>query len=261
MQIFFTKYEGCGNDFIIIDDRKHIFPEKKEFIVKISDRHFGIGADGVLLLRDHDTLDFEMVYYNSDGSEATFCGNGGRCIVSFAKSLGIIGTETRFLAADGIHSATVSEKNQHICEVKLEMSNPVIYSQDEHSCYLNTGTWHYVEFVKKIEDVNVREDGRILRYQERFSPHGSNINFVEFSNNSIKVRTYEKGVEDETLACGTGVTASAIAVSLINGHTQFEVRTEGGLLAVQFKRDNLSFTEVYLTGPATKVFEGQLNIG
>lgn len=260
MLIPFTKYEGCGNDFIIIDDRNKIFPEKEEFIAKICDRHFGIGADGILLLRDHDTLDFEMVYYNSDGSTATFCGNGGRCLVAFAESLGIIGTDTRFIAADGIHSAVVLEKNQQYCVIKLEMSNPIIYSQDDNSCYLNTGTWHYVKFVSDVEAVNVREDGRKLRYQERFKPQGSNINFVQFSNNSIKVRTYEKGVEDETLACGTGVTASAIAVSLINGLTEFKVATRGGNLTVEFSRQGNSFTEVYLTGPATKVFEGQLNI-
>lgn len=260
MLLPFTKYEGCGNDFIIIDDRRHIFPVKQEFIANICDRHFGIGADGILLLRGHETLDFEMVYFNSDGSAATFCGNGGRCIVAFARSLELIGSQTRFMAADGIHFAEIQGEDSQKLIVKLEMSNPTIYSQDEHSCYMNTGTWHYVEFVTDVESIDVKVDGRKLRYQERFKPQGSNINFVEFSDHSIKVRTYEKGVEDETLACGTGVTASAIAVSLINGLTQFEVRTRGGILTVGFKRANLSFSEVYLTGPATNVFEGQLNI-
>ncbi len=260
MQLPFVKYEGTGNDFILIDDRTGLMLQEPSFIRRLCDRHYGIGSDGVLLLRNHEGFDFEMVFFNPDGSEATFCGNGGRCMVAFAQSLEIIGIEASFIAADGVHKAAILGENSNKTVVELGMQDAEIYEYSEERCYLNTGTYHYVEYVPDAASADVEARGRLIRYQDHFAPHGTNVNFVSFQDGRLNVRTYEKGVEAETLSCGTGVTASAIAASLKYGGTEFDVHALGGNLKVRFNRQNDRFTQIRLIGPVTRVFEGQFGI-
>ena len=260
MTIQFSKYEGAGNDFIMIDDRKLQFPANAQLISKLCDRHFGIGADGILLVQHSEGYDFGMNYFNSDGSHATFCGNGGRCITAFAHQKGIVGNTCRFLAADGIHQAQITENTANTMIVELGMLDPVLYSMDKNMYYMNTGTYHVVKFVDNPDDIDIIESGREIRYDARFEPHGTNVNFAKLLKNELYVRTYEKGVENETLSCGTGVTASAIAASLKYGGTSFYVNTAGGRLFVSFTRTDNTFKNVKLTGPAKLVFEGTIEI-
>jgi diaminopimelate epimerase len=259
MHIPFIKYQGTGNDFILVDDRSRIFPDDNVLIRHMCDRHYGIGADGLLLLRNSDSYDFEMVYFNADGSPATFCGNGGRCIVAFAQSLELIGYSTTFLAADGIHKAEILEEQGSSSEISLQMKDPEIYEIGDDFCYLNTGTFHYVKFVDDLSQVDVHEEGKLIRNFSKFAPNGTNVNFVQISEEYIKVRTFEKGVEAETLSCGTGVTASAIATSLKSGGTDFHIHTPGGNLKVTFKRNGNHFHEIALQGNVSRVFEGQFS--
>jgi diaminopimelate epimerase len=256
----FSKYEGTGNDFILIDDRKLQFPVTKELITQLCDRHYGIGADGLLLLRHSEGYDFGMTYFNADGSPATFCGNGGRCIAAFAAHSGLIRGKCRFMAADGIHEARITEENGRTLQVELSMVDAMIYNLDHELFYMNTGTYHVVKFVENPDNVDVTEEGRSLRYEARYEPHGTNVNFARLLKKELYVRTYEKGVEDETLSCGTGVTASAIAASLKYGGDSFFVNTAGGRLQVSFKRDEARFRNVRLIGPARLVFEGSIQI-
>jgi diaminopimelate epimerase len=260
MSIQFSKYEGTGNDFILIDDRKLLFPASGELISKLCDRHFGIGADGILLVQHSEGYDFGMSYFNSDGSMATFCGNGGRCITAFAHQMGITSNTCRFMAADGIHHAQITENNGTVMIVELEMQDPVIYNLDNNSCYLNTGTYHVVKFVDNPDDIDLIESGREIRFDARYEPHGTNVNFAKLLKKELYVRTYEKGVENETLSCGTGVTASAIAASLRYGGDSFYVNTAGGRLFVSFARTGDVFKQVKLTGPAKLVFSGEIEI-
>ncbi len=260
MILQFSKYEGTGNDFIMIDDRKLQFPDNEQLISKLCDRHFGIGADGILLVRHSEGYDFGMTYFNSDGSPATFCGNGARCITAFAHSKGISGNTCRFMAADGIHHASITENNGSVMIVELDMQDPEIYSLDKNICYLNTGTYHVVKFVDNPDNIDIIESGRELRYDAKFGPHGTNVNFAKLLKKELYVRTYEKGVENETLSCGTGVTASAIAASLKYGGNSFYVNTAGGRLFVSFTRKDEVFRDVKLTGPAKLVFEGTIEI-
>lgn len=260
MTLQFSKYEGTGNDFIMIDDRKLQFPASEQLIRKLCDRHFGIGADGILLVQHSEGYDFGMNYFNSDGSPATFCGNGGRCITAFAYQKGVSGDKCRFMAADGIHQARITENHGSVMIVELDMLDPLIYSIDRNICYLNTGTFHVVKFVDNPDDIDIIESGREIRYDARFEPHGTNVNFAKLLKNELYVRTYEKGVENETLSCGTGVTASAIAASLKYGGNSFYVNTAGGRLNVSFTRTDDTFKNVKLTGPAKLVFEGTIEI-
>ena len=260
MTLQFSKYEGTGNDFIVIDDRKLQFPVGEDLIIRLCDRHFGIGADGILLVQHSEGYDFGMNYFNSDGSPATFCGNGGRCITAYAHRMGITSNTSRFMAADGIHHARITENNGQVMIVELGMQDPVIYSIDNNLIYLNTGTFHTVKFVDNPDNVDILESGREIRFDARFEPHGTNVNFARLLKKELYVRTYEKGVENETLSCGTGVTASAIAASLKYGGDAFYVNTAGGRLFVSFTRVNDTFKQVKLTGPAKLVFEGTLEI-
>jgi diaminopimelate epimerase len=260
MNLQFSKYEGTGNDFIMIDNRKLQFPASEELISRLCNRHFGIGADGILLIQRSEGYDFGMNYYNSDGSHATFCGNGGRCITAFAHHIGITGSTCRFMAADGIHHAQITENTGLVMTVELSMQDPVIYSYDNNICYLNTGTFHVVKFVDNPDNIDIIEDGRQIRYDTRFEPHGTNVNFARLLKKELYVRTYEKGVEDETLSCGTGVTASAIAASIKYGGNAFYVNTAGGRLHVSFVRIDETFKQVKLSGPARLVFEGKIEI-
>jgi diaminopimelate epimerase len=257
MKHHFYKYQGAGNDFVIFDNRTNALKRLDDQLYnRICDRKFGVGADGLMLLQDHPEHDFEMVYFNADGSESTMCGNGGRCLVAFAKRLDLIGTETKFLAADGLHYAKISGETIH-----LQMIDVPSFHRQEKDYVLHTGSPHYIRFVKDADALNVYEEGREIRYSGLYREEGINVNFVEDAGDHLFVRTYERGVEDETLSCGTGVTASAIAYAIekgLYGKQEIVIRTRGGALRVTFNREEDRFTEVFLVGPAEYVFEGEI---
>ena len=254
MNLNFYKYQGTGNDFVMIDNRTKTFPKKNiKIISHLADRHFGVGADGIILIENDDQFDFKMIYFNADGSE-TFCGNGGRCAVAFAKYLKIIDTETTFIAFDGEHFAAI--KNGII---SLKMIDVDEIKVSEKSVFLYTGTQHHVELVDDLNEYPVFEKGREIR--NSYKEPGSNVNFVQQINEStFRVRTYEKGVEDETLACGTGVTAVAIAMHKTNktNSNLISLPAEGGVLEVSFTAENGVYKNVFLKGPAEFVFKGSI---
>ena len=254
MNVTFYKYQGTGNDFVMIDNRDLSFPKDNiSLINKLCDRYFGIGADGIILIENDTDSDFKMIYYNADGSES-FCGNGGRCAVAFAKFLHIIDSQTNFTAVDGGHYAEI--KNDI---VSLQMIDVDDIQVQENSVYAFTGTQHHVELVEDLANYPVFENGKKIRYS--YKDPGSNVNFVQQVNDTtFRVRTYEKGVEDETLACGTGVTAVAIAMHKI-GKTKSNLITlpvEGGNLEVTFNVEANRYTNIFLKGPATFVFKGMI---
>lgn len=252
---FFYKYQGTGNDFIIIDNREEKFPKDNiSLITKLCDRRFGIGADGLILLENDTTTDFKMIYFNADGSE-TMCGNGGRCVVAFAKKLNIIDSKTTFIAFDGKHYAEITNSI-----ISLQMIDVTEIQLDENYIFANTGTQHHVEMVDSLDNYPVFEKGKHIRYH-MYGKQGSNVNFVEqLSTNTFRVRTYEKGVENETLACGTGVTAVAIAMHATKKTTDtlISLPVEGGLLEVSFEEKNGNYTNIFLKGPAVCVFKGEI---
>jgi diaminopimelate epimerase len=254
MNLNFYKYQGTGNDFVMIDNRAKTFPKENiKIISHIADRHFGIGADGIILIENDEQFDFKMTYFNADGSE-TFCGNGGRCAVAFAKYLKIIDTETTFIAFDGEHFATI--KNGII---SLKMIDVDEIKVTEKSVFAYTGTQHHVELVKDLNEYPVFKKGRKIR--NSYKEPGSNINFVQqIDESTFRVRTYEKGVEDETLACGTGVTAVAIAMHKTNktNSNLISLPVEGGILEVSFTEENGVYKNVFLKGPAKFVFKGSI---
>ena len=258
MILNFYKYQGAGNDFIFLDNRTETFPkENTNLVMRLCDRHFGVGADGLILIENDDNSDFRMVYFNADSSQ-TMCGNGARCAVAFAKKLGIIGDTTTFVAYDGPHQASINPDNT----VSLEMVDVEKLDVHESHVFANTGTVHHVELVDDLEDYPVVTKGRKMRY-EIYGESGSNINFVEQKdNNTFRIRTYEKGVEDETLACGTGVTAAAIAMHKIGKTSDNKVNliAEGGNLQVDFKVVDGVYKNVILTGPADFVYQGSIEI-
>ena len=256
--IDFVKYQGTGNDFIIIDDRnEQIQRNQTDLIQKCCDRKFGIGADGLILLRNHPDHDFEMVYFNADGRESSMCGNGGRCIVAFAKRLGIIREKAIFIAIDGLHEARITGEN-----VELKMTDVREIEQGENFYCIHTGSPHYIKFVNNIKEIDIYSEGKNIRNSPRFKAEGINVNFVEVTKNGIEVATYERGVEDETLSCGTGVTAAALAHYLQNGYSvgfSIPIKTKGGNLEVRFQPKGEGFTDVWLCGPAVAVFEGKID--
>jgi diaminopimelate epimerase len=256
----FFKYQGTGNDFVMIDDRNNRFNVNDTGLVKhLCDRRFGIGADGLILLRLSPETDFEMVYFNSDGNLSSMCGNGGRCIARFAQELGIIKNEALFNAVDGLHTATLDDT-----EVSLKMVDVVEVIRKDDSYFLNTGSPHVVKYITSpLSQWNVFEEGRKIRYSDRFKDGGTNVNFVVFENDVLNIRTYERGVEDETLSCGTGITASALAHAvhskLSAGDHTVPLQSMGGPLRVSFHYDgHQSFTNILLIGPAEKSFEGDV---
>ena len=258
MTIPFFKYQGAGNDFIIIDNRKQDIHLSNEQVAQLCHRHYGIGADGLMLLENAEGYDFRMVYYNSDGGESTMCGNGGRCITAFAHKLSIIDNEATFVAIDGAHTATLNEDGT----ISLQMQDVLEINATGGYSILNTGSPHYVLWVNDVQLVDVYNEGKKIRNQASFQPGGINVNFVQLFDGKLWVRTYERGVEDETLSCGTGVTASAIA-STTNATGTFEipVNTPGGTLTVSFTKDSsTSAIDVMLTGPAKLVFEGNYEL-
>ena len=253
----FYKYQGTGNDFIIIDNRSLLF-DKTNFknIAKLCDRRFGIGADGLILLENHSSVDFTMVYYNADGNESSMCGNGGRCITAFAKFLGIIETKTTFEAIDGMHEAEVNDGI-----VSLKMQNVETIENYTSHVFLNTGSPHHIQLEDKLSELDVKRLGRKLRYAHPYNESGSNINFVsKISDNKIAIRTYERGVEDETLSCGTGATAAALAMHYIGATNQSDItlKTNGGELQVSFKKTDKGYEDIWLKGPAIQVFKGDI---
>ena len=262
MALSFWKYEGAGNDFIILDGRGSCCDLSQTTICALCDRHFGIGADGMMILEEDPQAQFRMRYFNADGAEATMCGNGGRCITLFAEHLGIGGRLKRFNGADGLHQAEiVSLDGQGGGIITLQMSDVEAVVHEDQYFFLNTGSPHYVEFVRDVDKVDVIGLGAEIRNSEAFSEiGGTNVNFVQIiGDGQLKVRTYERGVENETLACGTGVTASAIAAYIYrqSHRERFTIQTRGGELQVSFSTpDGLRFEEIRLTGPAKKVFSG-----
>lgn len=259
MNIHFYKYQGTGNDFIMLDARDSWFPAlSNKQIASLCDRRFGIGADGLVLIRSHSRFDFTMSYFNSDGHEGTMCGNAGRCAVAFAKKIGIIINHSKFESSDGIHEGWIQED---LVSLTMQPVKKVKFSDDHYE--LNTGSPHYVKFVKNIEKTDVKQKGAAIRYSGAFGKKGINVNFVSHFKDGIFVRTYERGVEDETLSCGTGMVASAICAATRSktDKKSFAVYTQGGKLRIYFHRSgNQHFEDIILEGPANFVFEGNIKI-
>ena len=260
MQIEFYKYQGTGNDFVMIDNRSNFFPKENiQLIARLCDRRFGIGGDGLILLENDIETDFKMVYYNSDGNQSSMCGNGGRCLVAFAKKLNVIQNSTTFTATDGVHHASIADSGN----VSLQMIDVVDIKITSDYVFMNTGSPHHIELVDDLEHYNVKESGARIRYGELYGKQGSNINFVKkIDETTFSLRTYERGVEDETLACGTGATAVAIAMNVL-GETKansIDLNVEGGKLIVSFDEIEGKFTNVFLKGPAEFVFKGTIDI-
>jgi len=253
--IQFFKYQGTGNDFVMIDNREDQFPkEDLSLITKLCDRKFGIGADGVILLEEHKEVDFEMVYYNPDGSQS-LCGNGSRCAVMFAKKLGIIEDNTVFVAIDGLHKAFIQQERVH-----LLMHDVDAVEQIGSDFLIDTGSPHYIQFVHALDQKDMIKEGQAIRYSTRFAEDGVNVNLVEPTEGGLKIRTYERGVEGETLSCGTGCTAAALAFGLSNDTESVLLKAMGGDLEVRFKKEKNCFTDIYLIGPAKPVFEGVITL-
>ncbi|MES2456623.1 MAG: diaminopimelate epimerase [Bacteroidota bacterium] len=261
MDIQFFKYQGTGNDFILIDHRGSPLQDINYDMIKtLCDRRFGIGGDGLMFLTTHESYDFEMHYFNADGRPGSMCGNGGRCIVAFAKFLGVIDRETKFLAVDGPHYAKISESGEW---VDLQMIDIDTINRDGEAYVLNTGSPHYVIEQEDLKSFDVYRTGKAIRNNGTYAEKGINVNFVEDQGDHLFVRTFERGVEDETYACGTGVTAVALAMAQHkqqSGHIETPVKVLGGDLKITFDYDGSRFTDVFLCGPAKQVFEGRLSI-
>ena len=259
MTIPFYKYQGTGNDFVILDNRAGNFTQLTSVeIAYLCNRRFGIGADGLMMLQLKEGYDFEMVYYNADGKEGSMCGNGGRCLVAFAKDQGVIDKTAEFLATDGFHEALVKENGW----VELKMKDVDQVQKFEDHTILNTGSPHYIRWEKDIAKTAVFDEGKRIRYSPPFSEVGINVNFVQLHDDALSVRTYERGVEAETLSCGTGVTAAAIAASSNTiGQQEKKILPPGGELNVKFeKKSDSSFENIWLCGPATFVFSGTIEL-
>lgn len=261
MKQTFYKYQGAGNDFILIDNRLQQFDHHQpELIARLCDRRFGIGGDGIMFLQVKEAFDFEMVYYNADGKPSSMCGNGGRCIVAFARFLGLIEKETTFLAVDGPHYAKISESGDW---VSLQMINVDTINRDGDAFVLNTGSPHYVALAENLEHKNIYQDGFVIRNNPVYQQDGININFVEPVKDGYFVRTFERGVEDETYACGTGVTAVALAMAKHKNQTGTvftPIKVLGGDLSVKFNYNGTTFSDIFLEGPAVQVFSGEILI-
>ncbi|MFN8438068.1 MAG: diaminopimelate epimerase [Cytophagales bacterium] len=258
MTLKFYKYQGTGNDFVILDNRTQNLQLNTKQIAFLCDRRFGIGADGLMLLENADGFDFKMVYYNSDGNESTMCGNGGRCLVKFAYHMGVFTQNTTFIAVDGPHEAFVAANGW----VHLKMIDVQKVEKGADYYFLNTGSPHHVQFVADIENHPIVAEGRTIRYSEKYAANkGTNVNFAQLQGDTLFVRTYERGVEDETYSCGTGVTAAAIAALQHGATSPVSIKTLGGNLSVSYtKAPDYSYTNVFLNGPAEKVFEGNIEI-
>lgn len=259
-KIHFTKYQATGNDFVMIDNRDGKISLSEKQVAAICDRKFGIGADGIILIEKDQSQNFKMTYINPDGTQS-LCGNGCRSAVDFASQLGLVNGHASFLAYDGVHEAARLDNGL----IRLAMNDVKEMKRTTDGGYfLNTGSPHYVRFVKDLKNYPVVEEGRQVRYAEEFKPTGANANFVErLTDGTLSVRTYERGVENETLSCGTGVTAVALAASTLGYSSPVKIRVLGGELAVEFKTTDRGdlFHNIFLIGPARKVFEGDYDMG
>lgn len=253
----FYKYQGTGNDFILIDNRKKLYQNlTTEEVEKLCDRRFGIGADGLILLEPSSKADFKMVYYNSDGNQSTMCGNGGRCIVAFAHFLGLFKQTCLFEAIDGMHQARFSEGIVH-----LKMIDVPKITKVENDFVLDTGSPHYVQYAEDLKNLPVFDKGKSIRYSESFKKEGINVNFAEvLEEDSLFVRTYERGVEDETFSCGTGVTASALTYMKEKASNHVNIQVLGGRLEVKADSKEDGFENIWLIGPAEQVFSGKIEL-
>jgi diaminopimelate epimerase len=258
MDFQFEKYQGAGNDFIIIDDRKENFPDQDHSLIqKHCDRHFGIGADGLILVRDSDRSDFKMLYFNADGHPSSLCGNGSRCVFAFANKHQMIGNEGTFETSDGIHRGSLTPDDL-IC---IEMGDVLTIEKRGSAIFMDTGSPHHIEFVDQVSAIDVKTQGAAIRYGAPYFETGSNANFVEKVNEKeFNIRTYERSVEDETLACGTGAVAAAIGAHF-SGQTPLDmvnINALGGCLQVSFTPDSGQYKNILLIGPATYIFSGNL---
>jgi len=254
----FYKYQGTGNDFVMVDNRNNVFDKNNiELVQQLCNRKFGIGADGLILIEDIEDFDFNMIYFNADATKS-FCGNGSRCAVSFAKYLGIIEKEAQFLSTDGKHEAIIDQNG----EVSLKMHDVTEIEKGNDYYFINTGSPHYIVQVDDVNTINVKTQGAAIRYNERFKLEGTNVNFVKDNEVGLDVRTYERGVEDETLSCGTGVTAVALSFADRKNlaASVIQLNTAGGRLKVGFKRSNNEFTDIWLIGPAKQVYNGIIEV-
>lgn len=257
MLLHFSKYQGAGNDFIIINMMNNKIELNQKQIEFLCNRRFGIGADGLMLVLKNDDYDFYMQYFNSDGKEGSMCGNGGRCIAKYAYLNKISSSEVNFLAIDGKHKANIIRSS-----VSLSMSNVNKIQDFEDGYFLDTGSPHFVNFVNDLNSINVKQEGRKIADESRFSPMRTNVNFVEIKNNNIRIATFERGVEDETLACGTGSVASALALHHSGKIKSNEIVliAKGGRLKVSFEYKDNFYQNIILSGDAEHVFEGEINI-
>jgi len=258
MRLTFSKYHGAGNDFIIVDDRQRFWSEilEQTQIEAICSRRYGVGADGFILVQPSEVVDFKMVYYNSDGRLSSMCGNGGRCIAAFAILNDIATQQGKFEAVDGIHH--YEKKSVDIMKISMQdTGRPDVFGND---ATINTGSPHYVSFVSQLPDTEIKTAAQRIRYAEPFEQDGINVNFVEIQNGGLSMRTYERGVEDETHSCGTGVTAAAL--TYMDRHIEVtspvQVKTRGGVLYVYAERKHAGFQNVYLEGPVEHVYDGVL---
>lgn len=258
MELNFFKYQGTGNDFVMIDNRQNDISLNQGQIEFLCDRKFGIGADGLILLENHNEYDFRMLYYNSDGRESSMCGNGGRCLTRFAHDLGILKDEYHFMAIDGEHKSKLIEG-----EISLQMIDVLSIDKSNEDVFLDTGSPHYIVFKEEISEIDLVEAAREIRYSETYEKQGVNVNFVEIAGRAnLSMRTYERGVEDETLSCGTGVTAAVLAANFkgLTRSNQVEVKTKGGTLHLSFTESDGVYRNIWLQGPVEFVFEGKIEI-
>tara|TARA_B100001059_G_C17805561_1_gene568908 strand:- start:264 stop:1049 length:786 start_codon:yes stop_codon:yes gene_type:complete len=259
MKINFSKYNGAGNDFIVIDDRKNLINDNKSLIRDLCDRNFGIGADGLIILKESSNSDFEILHYTSDGNLGSLCGNGSRCAVLFAYNKDIINKKTVFHAFDGIHNAEILGNGL----IKMEMKVNSDIVSNSYGTWLDTGSPHLVIEKSDTDKLDVNMEGRLVRYNELYEEEGVNVNFIEkVSNDHFKIRTYERGVENETLACGTGSTASAICMNFLGktNSSNITMQCKGGDLNIQFNTSDKEYKEISITGPAKLVFEGVIEV-
>ena len=255
MEIQFYKYHGTGNDFILIEDKTGSIHLSQAAIAGICHRRFGIGADGLIILRPHETLDFDMVYYNSDGRTSSMCGNGGRCITRFAFDKGWIGEKCRFHAIDGEHHARVTGE-----DIDLGMNDVKMVESFDNDLVMDTGSPHYIRFVDQLDDIDLISIARGIRYNDHFKDEGINVNLVVAGKGELEMRTYERGVEDETWSCGTGMVAAAIALSeKHSSESPVVVKTRGGVTRIEFQKAEGGYTDIHLIGPAEFLFSGVIN--
>jgi len=262
MKIEFYKYHGTGNDFIIIDNRDLRWKPDHQQVAFLCNRHFGIGSDGLMLLSNAEGFDFGMTYFNSDGNESTMCGNGGRCLAAFARLLGMVDTKVRFYAIDGEHEASILNESGNVTQIKLKMKDVIMEEPIGENFFIDTGSPHYVIFSTNVNRLDIVKKARKIRYDTCFAEEGTNVDFVEIKNDHLFVRSYERGVEDETLSCGTGITASALAAAVKTPGNPgfFKVKTRGGELKVSFNQEENIFSDIWLEGEAELVFRGLIEM-